>query len=1148
MGEIRGEKIRFRKEDFIPLHELPSAGVEDPIIVHCPPRSTVLGGVGRWSFGALASFVLIAGGIFALIESGGLDSVLSDVARSALNSAVAPAYHAEIGGTAIRFAEGFQLAIEARNVSLVGESHSSPIAQTQSVRLILDPVALLGGHVRVKEIESEGVALDARLLPESEPLDMSKLRIDAIPALLENAFLQLDMVQSFIAKGGLDRMRVGGLQISATSVSGRPMTISVDDLAMERGQDNSLSIYGAISINGQQTELTALTVNNGGRAQSLTLRIADLRLTPFMLRRDNTGSPRQGLDGSSEIIIAAKRAGEGQAPAMSLTLNSQAGTFYFDGNPQELTRAQLSFGYDFAKDTLEISPTSRMQFGPMVLPLSGGLIDLDRLPGNTVAGSGFGIDLLVSEGLAAVPASGDAPFPFSLKVFGRYVNEAKELQLDTLSVSSPSGTMDGNLRIRFGGTGPEIQFDALVNNMKSSVIKQLWPYWMADKPRKWVLANIFGGTVTKGQISVFIPQNRLSVEPKPLHLDANELNINFDIVDTRMNVTGEIPPLRDMDAHFDMSGGKVSVDIKNATSYFPSGRMVKIDSGRVGLENVYVKPLMADIDIAVSGAADGVAELVSFKPMRALQRVGFAPEDFSGTVRGTAQVRLGLIADQNPPEPVWKANLQLQGVDVAKPFGDRQISDIDGTLDVDPRAARLKAKAGIDGVPMEIAMTEPVDSDSDVARERVVKATLDNAGRRKLVPGLDEIVDGPVVVQLTRIDEKRQAVSVDLKSANLMVPWIGWSKGQGINAKATFETTEADNGETDINKFVLDGDGFGAKGSLATGKDGLISADFARLQFTPGDDFALTLRSAKGAYDVNISGKSADFRSLLAKVKSDGPAGFGGAAGGGKAGGSGADSNLNLRLQAKLDRVVGFGDEAMSNVSLTYSSRAGKTTGLDVSAVTDTGQALVSKLRKPEGLSEISVTSSDAGALSRFINLYDHMVGGLLNLKLAEGANGLWNGSLDIRNFQVENEQRLQSIVSTPTGADGRSLNSAVKRDIDVSTAKFQRAFARLVYSDSTLRIDNGIVRGEQVGATLQGTVRDADGRIDMTGTFMPAYGLNRLFAELPVIGILLGNGRDRGLLGITFKLSGATEQPKLTINPLSIIAPGVFRQIFEFR
>jgi hypothetical protein len=70
---------------------------------------------------------------------------------------------------------------------------------------------------------------------------------------------------------------------------------------------------------------------------------------------------------------------------------------------------------------------------------------------------------------------------------------------------------------------------------------------------------------------------------------------------------------------------------------------------------------------------------------------------------------------------------------------------------------------------------------------------------------------------------------------------------------------------------------------------------------------------------------------------------------------------------------------------------------------------------------------------------------------------------------------------------------------------------------------------------------------MELTGTFMPAYGLNRLFAELPLIGYILGNGRDRGLIGLTFKLTGPFDQPRLFVNPLSIIAPGVFRNIFEF-
>src|SRR5690606_20275442 len=102
----------------------------------------------------------------------------------------------------------------------------------------------------------------------------------------------------------------------------------------------------------------------------------------------------------------------------------------------------------------------------------------------------------------------------------------------------------------------------------------------------------------------------------------------------------------------------------------------------------------------------------------------------------------------------------------------------------------------------------------------------------------------------------------------------------------------------------------------------------------------------------------------------------------------------------------------------------------------------------------------------------------------------IWSGSIDIRNFGLVNEAKLQSLVSTPVGKNGRSLNAAVKRDIDISSARFQRGFARIVYRDSVLVVENGIVRGEQIGASFQGVVRDAAGNTDLTGTFMPAYGL----------------------------------------------------------
>jgi hypothetical protein len=157
-------------------------------------------------------------------------------------------------------------------------------------------------------------------------------------------------------------------------------------------------------------------------------------------------------------------------------------------------------------------------------------------------------------------------------------------------------------------------------------------------------------------------------------------------------------------------------------------------------------------------------------------------------------------------------------------------------------------------------------------------------------------------------------------------------------------------------------------------------------------------------------------------------------------------------------------------------------------------------------------------------------------------------GKVVASDFLVVDEPKLASIVSTTPAGDNRSLNQAVRGKIDTSQVKFERGYAEIDKGSGYLKLSNGVLRGPLIGTTFQGTLYDRNDHMDMTGTFMPAYGLNRIFGELPIIGALLGNGRDRGLIGVTYRLRGDASQPVLTINPLSVIAPGIFRSIFEFR
>ena len=70
---------------------------------------------------------------------------------------------------------------------------------------------------------------------------------------------------------------------------------------------------------------------------------------------------------------------------------------------------------------------------------------------------------------------------------------------------------------------------------------------------------------------------------------------------------------------------------------------------------------------------------------------------------------------------------------------------------------------------------------------------------------------------------------------------------------------------------------------------------------------------------------------------------------------------------------------------------------------------------------------------------------------------------------------------------------------------------------------------------------------VRMRGTFVPLFGLNNMFGQFPIIGLFLGGGSNEGLVGITYEVVGSPSAPRLNVNPISAVAPGLLRKFFEF-
>ena len=81
-----------------------------------------------------------------------------------------------------------------------------------------------------------------------------------------------------------------------------------------------------------------------------------------------------------------------------------------------------------------------------------------------------------------------------------------------------------------------------------------------------------------------------------------------------------------------------------------------------------------------------------------------------------------------------------------------------------------------------------------------------------------------------------------------------------------------------------------------------------------------------------------------------------------------------------------------------------------------------------------------------------------------------------------------------------------------------------------------------------EGTVDESSDEIDLVGVISPAYALTGALDSIPLIGDILSGGKGEGILAMTFKVKGSLDEPDFSVNPLSLLAPGILRKFFSGR
>jgi hypothetical protein len=227
-------------------------------------------------------------------------------------------------------------------------------------------------------------------------------------------------------------------------------------------------------------------------------------------------------------------------------------------------------------------------------------------------------------------------------------------------------------------------------------------------------------------------------------------------------------------------------------------------------------------------------------------------------------------------------------------------------------------------------------------------------------------------------------------------------------------------------------------------------------------------------------------------------------------------------------------------VELKLARRGGKPRAVALTGAFGREPIVVGVDRSTNGQSQLEISTNDGGSLLSFLDIYRKMDSGALSATVQLGQNRA-DGALRIRDFYVRGEPTVRQLMAQ-SGTARTDDRGNYRFDPDL--VRVGRLESEFSWSSGQLTVREGVLSGPEIGLTFDGYIDFQHERLDLVGTYVPAYALNSLLSNIPVVGVVLAGGQHEGVFGLSYRLYGALSSPSINVNPLSAIAPGLMRKI----
>ena len=1080
--------------------------------------------------GVLFLILGLSAGLIYFLVLGEADkrSALHSNLQATIQAFVGPSLDVQLGKTKLAIGDAGLVSVSVEDVVAIKPSSRQVVAQFENIHLGLKIWKTLQGEPSFDKAVVERAWIDGVAFSQGNGV---ALPTHIKPAL---AFLgeRLAFVSSQSQSGRFTEFElVDSILVADSADDGENRTVGIERLKLGGTRDGELNLSATLVGADTKFELVAAyrTQPDGSTFE--------LEGTGFDPRGWFAGG--LGSDGffSSDAVWDIRA----NLP-FDEDLSPRQGVLNFSPSPSEFKWGRAVTSIDAFGMNVRLHP-DKNQIDLERSTLKAGRLEASLLGGVRPADPdlGFAGDIefeLIAETSNFQPTRLDEeiiPAAFSFGGFWRPGSRILDVQKAFMLTNN--GRLDGRGVFDFTERSPAVRASAESDGISVVAAKQFWPFFIGMGARRWAHQNVKGGWVENLRFNMDAPHGIVGRLRTGEKFTEDQFSIEAKFRNVSFNSFGAMPLIENGDGRLTLKGMRFDVALEKAEAIEGLSGRARLGESTFSIEDFAELPAQAKAQVSLNGPANILGEISNRKPLLVMDRIDVAASQFSGSAHADIVAEFPIKRGLSEAEVAWNALVDMTDGASSRKISGRILTNAELVIEANAEVARISGTARIDGVPSNFSVVEPTSKNSKYLRKRNLSARLDPALQKKVGLDLSPIIKGPIGLKIEQQEGKKEKQFLDLTDAEINLPWVGWRKGAKIPAQAHY-SLKTSKGVNVFEAFEISGEGFRAKGELAFDKEGIVSATLRNVALNRGDDFSLKIKREKSVFHIQAEGESYDARGIMNKLLREGDF----------AESQGATS---VKVNAKVKTLLGFQNLQVSNATALYETDKGRLKSLDVSGTTPENKTMYARAGNNGQRTGFEIRAEDAGHALGFADIYSKMRGGELLTALTKVGDGPFSGLVKVKNFEVIDEPRLAKLVSTTkqnlsNDRDGSAPENI--RNIQERRVRFGLARARIVKGDGFLTASDGRIANNQIGLSFEGTVYDQTNRMNISGTFMPAFAINRAVSAIPIIGQLLGNARDSALIGITYRLKGPMSQPTLDLNPISLVTPGIFNRIFEFK